>query len=202
MEYQREFIPLQVRVLSSPLVRMDYQNIIQNLTSWFFSDGIKVLVILFVAWLVVRISKFVISRLITTVIKKSGEIVGDGKIQEERVRTLTKVFKSTLGAVIWIIAVLTILPELGVNIAPLLAGAGLVGLAIGLGARNLIQDYLSGLFILLEDQYRVDEEVEIGGIKGKVVDLNLRRTVLKDSKGATHYIPNGQVKTASNFSRT
>jgi small-conductance mechanosensitive channel len=180
---------------------MDFQDFIQNLNDWFFSRGIKVVAILVVAWIVVRIGKIVISRVINTIIKKSERIVKDGKIQQQRVRTLTKVFKSTFSAIIWVIAVLTVLPELGVNIAPLLAGAGLAGLAIGMGARNLIQDYLSGLFILLEDQYRVGEKIDIGGIKGEVVDLNLRRTVIKDTESTLHYIPNGQVKTASNFSR-
>ena len=180
---------------------MDYQNFIQNLTSWFFSHGIKIIVILFVAWLINRISKFLISKLINTLIEKGEEIAGDNKIQEQRIRTLTKVFKSTLSIVIWIVALLTILPELGINTAPLLAGAGLIGLAIGMGARNVIQDYLSGLFILLEDQYRVGEKVNIAGIEGEVIDLNLRQTVLRDSESTVHHIPNGQIKSASNFSR-
>ena len=97
--------------------------------------------------------------------------------------------------------ILTIFPEIGVNPTPLLAGAGLVGLAIGMGSRNLIQDYLAGLFILLEDQYRVGEEVEILGKKGKVIDLNLRRTIIRDTEGIIHSIPNGQIKVVSNFSR-
>ena len=181
---------------------MNYQNYLQNLIPWFYDKGIKVIVILFIAWLINRISRFVVSKAVKTFIEKSQEITGkDGRIQEERIETLTKVFKSTLSIVIWTAAFLTMLPELGVNIAPLLAGAGLVGLAIGMGAKDLIQDYLAGLFILLEDQYRVGEEVEIGGKKGRVVDLNFRRTVIKDSEGTVHYFPNGQMKSASNFSR-
>jgi len=180
---------------------MNYQNLIPILKTWFLAGGIKIIVILFIAWLINRISKFLISKLINTLIRKGEEIAGDNKIQEQRIRTLTKVFKSTLSIVIWIVALLTILPELGINTAPLLAGAGLTGLAIGMGARNVIQDYLSGLFILLEDQYRVGEKVNIAGIKGEVIDLNLRRTVLRDSESTVHYIPNGQIKSASNFSR-
>ncbi len=87
------------------------------------------------------------------------------------------------------------------NPTPLLAGAGLIGLAIGMGSKNLVQDYLAGLFILLEDQYRVGEEVDISGKKGEVVDLTLRRTVIKDAEGIIHYIPNGQIKSSSNLSR-
>lgn len=180
---------------------MDFQNILQNLYSWFLAHGIKVIVILFVAWLAARISRRLISKLINTFIEKTGKIAKDAKVQEQRAKTLSKVFSSTLKVVIWIIVILTILPEFGINPTPLLAGAGLVGLAIGMGSRNLVQDYLAGLFILLEDQYRVGEEVEIAGIKGKVLDLDLRRTIIKDSNEVVHYIPNGQVTKTSNLSR-
>ncbi len=192
---------------------MDFQNILQNLTrstssglmlrilealiSWVIAHGIKVVVILFIAWLISRISKVFISRLIRTLIEKSKDSI----VQEQRGKTLSNVFCSTLKIVIWIIAILTILPEFGVNPTPLLAGAGLIGLAIGMGSKNLVQDYLAGLFILLEDQYRVGEEVDISGKKGKVIGLTLRRTVIKDSEGTIHYIPNGQIKSASNLSR-
>jgi len=176
---------------------INYQNILQSLISWAIAHGIKVVVILFIAWLATKIGKVFISRLIGTLIEKSKDSI----IQEQRGRTLSKVFCSTLKIVIWIIAILTILPEFGVNPTPLLAGAGLIGLAIGMGSKNLVQDYLAGLFILLEDQYRVGEEVDIGGKKGKVVDLTLRRTVIKDAEEIIHYIPNGQIKSSSNLSR-
>lgn len=180
---------------------MDYQNLLQSLTSWFISHGIKVIIILLIAWLITRISKILISRLIKTLIEKSERITGNAKAQEQRAETLSNVFISTLKIVVWVMAILTVLPEFGVNPTPLLAGAGLIGLAIGMGSKNLVQDYLSGLFILLEDQYRVGEEVDIGGKKGKVVDLTLRRTVIKDAEETIHYIPNGQIKSASNLSR-
>ncbi len=180
---------------------MDFQNFFQNLISWSISHGIKIIVILFIAWLSTRISRIFVSKLIKTLIEKA-EIVGkDGKVQKQRGETLGKVFSSTLKIVIWVIVILTILPEFGINPTPLLAGAGLIGLAIGMGSKNLVQDYLAGLFILLEDQYRVGEEVDIGGKKGKVIDLTLRRTIIKDEEEIVHYIPNGQIKSASNFSR-
>lgn len=168
---------------------------------WFFSNGIKVVAILFAAWLFSRFGKVFISRLIKTLIRKGGELMKDGQIQEEREKTLVNVFSSSLKIVIWVLAILMILPELGVNVTPLLAGAGLIGLAIGMGSKNLVQDYLSGLFILIEDQYRVGEEVDLGGIKGEVVELTLRKTILKDSEGVIYYVSNGQVKKVSNHSR-
>jgi small conductance mechanosensitive channel len=173
----------------------------QILVSWFISHGIKIVVILILALILSKIAKVFVSRVIKAVVEKGNGLIADGQIQEQRAKTLIKVFSSTLKAIIWILAILMMLPELNVNVTPLLAGAGLAGLAIGMGAKNLIQDYLSGLFILLEDQYRVGEEVEILAKKGKVTDLNLRRTVIKDPDSTLHYIPNGQVKSASNFSR-
>jgi len=175
---------------------MNYQNIVNNLISWVIGPGIKVIVILFLALVISKIAKVFVSKAVRTLVEKSN-----GQIQKERAKTLSRVFSSSLKIVIWVIAILMLLPELGINPTPLLAGAGLIGLAIGMGSKSLVQDYLSGLFILLEDQYRVGEEVDISGKKGEVVDLNLRRTIIKDSEGIIHYIPNGQVKTASNLSR-
>ena len=180
---------------------MSFQNFFQDLTPWFFSHGIRIIVILIISWLIARFGKVFISKLVITFIKKSNDLAKDVKIEEERTKTLLKVFSSTLKIVIWVIAILMILPEVGINPTPLLAGAGLIGLAIGMGAKNLVQDYLSGLFILIEDQYRIGDEIEIAGIKGKVREVTLRRTILEDSEGVIHYIPNGQVTKASNHSR-
>jgi len=180
---------------------MDYQIYFQKIIAWLGSGGIKVLIILIIAWLAVKIIKFVIDKAIRVFVEKGEKVLGNGVIQKQRIETLTKVLNSTISIIIWTIAILTILPELGINITPLLAGAGIAALAVGMGAKNLIQDYLAGLFILLEDQYRVGEEVEIEGKKGKIKDLNLRRTVIESEDGTIHYIPNGQVKSASNFSR-
>jgi len=173
----------------------------QSLIPWMLSHGIKIVVILFLAWVLGRISKVFVSKLINTLVQKGGGLIGNGQIQVQRAKTLARVFNSSLKIVIWVIAILTILPELGINAAPLLAGAGLIGLAIGMGSKSLVQDYLSGLFILLEDQYRVGEEVDLSGTKGEVIELTLRKTILKDSEEIVYYIPNGQIKKVSNLSR-
>ena len=178
-------------------------DFLTKLISWFFAHGIKIVGILLVAYVATRLLKVFLSKFLRNLIQKGFRTgkVKSIQLEEKRLETLEKVSFSILKGVIWIVAILTILPELGINIGPLLAGIGVVGLALGLGARSLIQDYLSGLFILLEDQYRVGEEVEIGGKKGVVADFNLRRTVIKDTEGILHYLPNSQVKIASNFSR-
>ncbi len=189
---------------------MNYQDLLkaevvlgipETIMSWLISHGIKILVILLLALILNKIAKVFVLKVIKTIVEKGNGIIGNGQIQKERAKTLSKVFSSTLKIVIWVIAILMLLPELGINPTPLLAGAGLIGLAIGMGSRSLVQDYLAGLFILLEDQYRVGEKVDIGGKQGKVTDLNLRKTVIKDEDGIIHYIPNGQIKSASNLSR-
>jgi len=183
---------------------MNWKILIESIFSSFLSSGLRIGGILIGALVATRLSSTLIRNLIKPIAKESSKIKGEinGKIREQREKTLEGVFISFLRAVIWVIAGLMILSELGANIVPILAGTSIVGLAIGMGSTNLIRDYLAGLFILLEDQYRVGEEVSIVGTKGKVKNLNLRRTVLEDEEGAIHYIPNGQINKVSNFSRT
>ncbi|HEX7456347.1 MAG TPA: mechanosensitive ion channel family protein [Candidatus Nanoarchaeia archaeon] len=120
---------------------------------------------------------------------------------EQRIDTISGVFAATIGVVIWALTGFIILSELGINITPILTGAGIAGLAVGFGAQNLVRDILSGLFILIENQYTRGDVVRITGIEGKVEDVNLRRTVLRDLDGIVHSIPNGEIKTASNLTQ-
>jgi small conductance mechanosensitive channel len=120
---------------------------------------------------------------------------------KKRTDTLSSVLVDIGGIIIAIIAIFTILPEFGVNIAAALTGLGIAGLAVSLGAQSLIRDIISGAFILLEDQYRVDDVVTIAGISGLVQEVGLRRTILRDLDGIVHSIPNGEIKTASNFTK-
>ncbi len=179
-----------------------FQSFIQNLTNWVFAHGIKVGSILIIAFAVCRVIKILILKYLQALFEK-GLKFKEIKIELEkkRIETLQNVSYSILKTIIWLIAIVTILPEFEVNIGPLLASIAVAGLALSLGVRSLIQDYLSGAFILLEDQFRVGEEVEVAGKKGKVKDFNLRRTVIEDPEGTLYYIPNSQIKTTSNFSR-
>ncbi len=175
---------------------MDFQNVLQNLISWGLAHGIKILVILIAAQIVSRFGKIFIKRLIRKVVHGKDEVA-----EKKREDTLNSIFVSTFKFTVWIIAITTVVPEFGINIGPILAGAGLIGLAVGMGARSLIQDYISGVFIVLEDQYRVGDTVIIAKIEGKVKEVTLRRTILQDNEGLIHSIPNGQVKTSANKNR-
>jgi len=126
------------------------------------------------------------------------------KIKEEhekRVKTLSKVFVVTSGILILVTALFMVLSEFGVNIGPLIAGFGIVGVAVGFGAQYLIRDLIAGLFIIMENQYNVGDVVRIGSISGIVEEINLRRTVLRDLDGVVHFIPNGESGVISNFTK-
>lgn len=101
-----------------------------------------------------------------------------------------------------LVGLLTILPEFGIDTRALLAGAGLAGLAIGFGAQSLVRDVLSGLFVLIENQYGKGDVVNLAGVGGLVEDVNLRRTLLRDLDGTVHSVPNGQISVASNLTRS
>jgi len=121
--------------------------------------------------------------------------------REQRAVTLAGIFKGVSKIVIVLVAGLTILGILGINTAPLIAGAGVAGLAVSFGAQNLIRDFISGFFILLENQYRVGDVIRAAGVSGQVEDMNLRITVLRDLEGVAHFIPNGEIKVVSNLAK-
>ncbi|NKY08778.1 mechanosensitive ion channel family protein, partial [Cellulomonas hominis] len=116
----------------------------------------------------------------------------------QRARTIGSVLRSTAGIVIGSIVVLLILDQLGVNIAPFIASAGIVGVAFGFGAQSLVKDFLSGLFMLLEDQYGVGDVVDAGPAQGTVEAVGLRVTKIRDSEGTLWYVPNGSMLRVGN----
>ncbi len=118
---------------------------------------------------------------------------------EKRAATIGGVFRKTVTIVIWIIAAIMALREAGFDIAPILAGAGVVGLAIGFGAQNLVRDVISGIFLLLEDQIRINDVAVINGTGGLVEQINLRTTVLRGMDGTVYVFPNGSVTTLANM---
>jgi small-conductance mechanosensitive channel len=120
---------------------------------------------------------------------------------EKRAATIVAVLRLFIGSIVWLIAMVMALTELGFMIEPLLASLGVAGLALGLGAQTLIKDWLGGLFLLLEDQIRIGDSVTINGFSGTVSEINLRTTVLRGENGAVHIIANGSVNVLSNFTR-
>jgi small conductance mechanosensitive channel len=119
----------------------------------------------------------------------------------QRAETVGAVLRSVVAITIWSIAVLTVLSELGVNLAPLLAGAGIAGVALGFGAQSLVRDFLSGMFMLLENQYGVGDVVDIGLATGTVEGVSLRTTRVRDLDGVVWHVPNGAVPRVGNKSQ-
>lgn len=122
-------------------------------------------------------------------------------VYRERVETLEGVLHHLSSIIIWGLVVFMVLSEFGVDITPLIASAGIVGLAIGFGSQQLVRDFLSGFFILLENQYAKGDLVEIAGKAGKVEEINLRTTVLRSEDGKVHIIPNSAVSIVTRSAR-
>ena len=119
----------------------------------------------------------------------------------QRAATLTLVLRSMATTAIWTTALLLVLGEVGVNLGPLLAGAGIVGIAVGFGAQSLVKDVLAGMFLLIEDQYGVGDDVDLGVAEGTVDAITLRITRLCDAQGTVWHVPNGEIRRVGNFSQ-
>ena len=159
----------------------------------------RVILIVIIALIAQRVASKAIHQTLKIATDRSkGE---DKEEFQQRIDTVTSVLTATVGMIIWGIAGFIVLSELGINIAPILTGAGVIGLAVGFGAQNLVRDIISGLFILIENQYAKGDVVRIGDLEGLVEEVNLRRTVLRDIDGVVHSIPNGGIKTASNLTQ-
>jgi small conductance mechanosensitive channel len=125
----------------------------------------------------------------------------DGPEERKRIETLERVFRYIASVVVMVVAFMLVLSELGISIAPILATAGVAGLAIGFGAQSLVKDYFTGFVMLIENQIRVGDVVEVAGKVGAVEELTLRYVRLRDYEGAVHYVPNGAILTVTNRSR-
>jgi len=167
---------------------------------WSMSSVIRVIVIIAIAVAVYLICRPIIRSIIKRMV--SHQMTGEEETEiQQRIGTLSSVLVKIAGILILIIAVITILPEFGVNITSLIAAIGIGGLAIAFAAQNLIRDFIAGFFILLEDQYGIGDVVSIAGIAGVVEDITLRRTVLRDLDANVHSVPNGKVELSTNMTK-
>jgi moderate conductance mechanosensitive channel len=168
------------------------------ITQWIFAQGPRILLIIVLA--------FALTRTLALLARRFEYQVGQGTTLDaleraKRARTLGSVVQRVGTIAITMIAVLMILGRLGVDITPVLTGAGIAGLAVGFGAQTLVRDIISGFFIILEDQIRVGDVASINGVGGLVEELNLRTIVLRDEEGAVHIFPNGAINTLANRSK-
>lgn len=173
----------------------------EGVLDWLKVHAANIVIILVVAWLLGILSRILIRRIAAALEKthRGDEIAI--REQEKRSKTIWSLFGVTLRVVIYSVAVLMILAELGINITALLAGAGIVGIALGFGAQSAVKDILAGLFILIEDQYRMGDVIEINGgaFGGTVEKMSIRTTWLRAFNGNLHIIPNGSIEAVTNY---
>ena len=177
------------------------QDWANRLYDWAVTSGIRIVAIILGAFILYYLIRTVTRR----IIKVAGRKVSDSDLvsreQEMRARTLAGIVRGLIiGALVAIVA-LMVLNELGYNIGPLIAGAGIAGFAIGFGAQTLIKDIIGGFFILLEGQFNVGDVIETGSVKGKVEAIKLRTTLVRDSEGSLYIVPNGEMRVVSNLTK-
>lgn len=177
-------------------MEQELANVLELLKEWAYAHMPRIIIILVGAGIVVRATRLVGKKIIQYTEDEDPTTKSE---REKRAETLVNIIRNTIKIFIYIVAMFMILREVGVDIAPLLAGVGIAGLAIGFGAQTLVKDFITGFFILMENQYRVGDVVKIGDHAGLVEKIKLRTTVLRDLEGIVHIIPNGEVQSVRNM---
>ena len=174
----------------------------RNILEWLSGAPLRIVIVLVAAWVSYSIGHRAIDRAVNK-LATADLIPGPGfaKRQAERARTTGSVLNSILKAVVWIIAIGMILGEFGFNLGPVIASAGVIGVAIGLGAQTLVRDILSGIFMLIEDQYGVGDQIKVLEIEGVVEKVGLRITTIRDKNETLWYVRNGEILIIGNRSQ-
>ncbi len=175
---------------------MDWSSII----NWLLGHGVRILLIIIIGVVLFYFLRHFVPIMMQKSLSRTMKRKAKAEIKKRK-DTLSMVFINTGLVIIIVIAIFMILSEIGINITPAIAGLGIAGIAVGFGAQNLVKDFFNGLLILLENQFAVGDYIEIAGKGGVVQEVGLRRTVLRDLDGTVHSIPNGEITTASNYTK-
>ncbi|MDD3149277.1 MAG: mechanosensitive ion channel family protein [Candidatus Gastranaerophilales bacterium] len=175
---------------------MNIELTLKTFLNWLLINGLPVILIIIGGFVSIKIFHFVLDRYFKIFAKTNDNIES-----EKRNNTLKAIMKSVFDIFIIISALLLILNKLGINIAPILAAAGVVGIAVGFGAQRFVEDIINGIIILAEDQIRVGDVVEIAGKGGLVERVDLKMVVLRDLSGNVHYIRNGKIDIVTNMTK-
>jgi small conductance mechanosensitive channel len=167
----------------------------ERVAGWLLGSGVRIVLVITLAWLIMRIADIVVSRLE----RQAGTDPSPQAVENaKRVRTLGNLVEYLVGIFVVGAATLMVLRELNLDITPVLAGAGVVGLAVGFGAQSIVKDFFSGFFLILEDQVRVGDVAVVNGVGGLVESITLRKITLRDVEGTVHIFPNGAITTLAN----
>lgn len=175
-------------------------------SDWALENGVRIGIILILGIVLHLLAKRAIPHAVGVALQpRLGPDATPSEVLElerdQRAATVSRVFVRTADAVIAVVVLFLVLAEIGVSLAPLIAGAGVAGIAVAFGAQSLVRDALAGAFVLLEDHYRTGDIVTLAGVTGKVEDVTLRRSLVRDLDGVLHSIPNGEIAVASNHTR-
>lgn len=181
-----------MNLLNDYLASISWESIIDT--------SLRILLILIVLWVASALVRSALRRLEARLVAKSSNGEPPSEAQK-RAETLVRLLRRGVVILLWVVALLIILRELGVDITPILASAGILGLAVGFGAQNLVRDVISGFFLILENQVRVGDVAIVNGTGGLVEAVNFRTIVLRDLSGIVHVFPNGTIDTLSNLTR-
>lgn len=166
----------------------------QEVLAWFLGQPVKMAIIIIFA----LIAQVILLRAVDRLTKHA---LGSSSRSDQRAATVSQLLHGAISSTVWIVATITILAIAGINVGPLLASAGILGVALGFGAQTLVKDYIAGIFLILEDQFGLGDEVEIGTIRGTVIDVALRVTQVRDNDGRLWYIRNGEILNVANHNR-
>lgn len=178
----------------------DLPSLFNAFTGWVAAHGFQILTVLGIAIIVNLAAGVAIERVVRRFVPANKYGVPK-EAERKREDTLIRIVHGSVRVLSWILAALIILSEIGVDIGPLLAAAGVVGLALGFGGQYLIKDLISGFFIILENQYRIGDVVCFGSTCGLVEDVTLRSTILRDLDGTVHHVPHGSIERVANLSK-
>jgi small conductance mechanosensitive channel len=170
-----------------------WDKIFDDLVRWGCTSGVRIVLILILLVIGLRVTKTFVRRAITFAVRPMGRDTLQDLMAAKRQTTLTNLFDAVITITLVLLAVVMIFQEMGFAVGPLLASAGIAGVALGFGAQSLVKDLLNGTFIILEQQYSVGDVIQAATLSGAVEEVNLRTTVLRDVDGSVHVIPNGQI---------
>ena len=195
-------LALAVAAVAVTLYGVNLGPTMAGIGEWFVEHGIRIFGTILVAWLIYKMLSIIVPIFVRRYLARRSKRRHSKIYLRQRSKTLSKIVAQALGIFITIVVFFMILSELGLDITPLLAGAGVAGIAIGFAAQNSIRDFIGGFMIMLEDHYNVGDIVKIADLTGKVEEVGLRRTVIRDLKGVLHVVPNGEIKVSSNYTRS
>jgi len=180
-------------------------SILDKLIGWTIKEIPILIVTLIMLFLLLKLEKYLVDQLKKFLLSKNKEEEDESpmakKENEKRIITLMGIVKRLGKLVIWTIFIMVLLRQLGIDIAPILAGAGIIGLAVGFGAQELVRDFISGFFMLMEDQIRRGDYALINGVDGMVEKIELRTITLRDMTGTVHIFQNGKINSLANMTK-